>query len=148
MNRIVVILVSGLAVILLFLAGVIAYSYFENRNQTAATVIPTPIVPVVTTVPSPTVSVPATLRGTVLSISTQTVGYKDSLVLTMETSADSAIEALYITPQTRVFNSANNIVPRTTIRAGMNVVVVTTPGEGAFEATEVQIIGISPTVTP
>jgi hypothetical protein len=130
-----------LAVFILF--AVFMSTTLSKREQTPiGGSQPTPQ-PTVTTVPTPNVTSkpfvtkPQTYVGDVLSISDETVGYKDSLIVTIESGL--AEEQVYVTDKTVVRDSSDQVIDRDQIREGDTLVVDGTVTEGGIEAVEVRV---------
>ncbi len=129
-----------IAVVLVFLAALSFALLFASQNSTRqVSPITTPIPSgQPTATPSPTPG-EQTFQGTILSISTKPIAFKNSLVATLEQNNGGVPMQLYVTETTEILNAQGQKINRSALRAGMTVHVTATPSEGGFEATRIQI---------
>lgn len=139
--------VAIIVVILVFtfaLAGIVIYTSQTNTAVTAP--VPSPVQESLppTTTPTPSEQ---TIQGEILTVATTPVGYKDSYVATVE-QTDGTSALVYITENTTIQNAQGTEVTRTSLRAGTEIIAVTTPAEGGYEAVQIQITPATGTSTP
>lgn len=137
-SRTIIASVVVLAFILLFGILFIASQPRTEENQTAA--FPTqPIQPTATPTPSEQV-----INGEILTISSTTVEYKNSLTATIEQNGSATM--IYITEDTIITDSRGAELARSRLQEGMEIQAIVGNTEGGYEAVRIQVSeSVSPT---
>ena len=137
-SRITIIVVVLLVVILLF--GVLFFaSQPENNPETP---LPSPVQSQqILATPTPAQQ-EQVIDGEILSISDDTVDFKNSLVATVQLEAGTSA-LIYITEDTTITDADGEEVARTTLGQGDQIQVIAQPSEGGYEALRIQTIEVT-----
>ncbi len=134
-----------LAVILLFLVLLFGALFFLSQPGTSPeSPLPSPTHPIASPdTPTPSQQV---IDGEILTISDEPIGFKNSLVTTLELEDGTSV-LVYITEDTVITDSQGENVSRTTLQEGMQIQIMVQPSEGGYEAIRVQTTQAVPSPT-